>query len=109
VLPPYTSGVPPAAGTVGGVSYTWVLGNGNYMDTTANGVSFKNGDNILVNGSARIYVTGNFSMQGNSSITIAPGARLELYVGGASTTIGIVNNQGNCASFNYFGLPDNTS
>ena len=109
VLPPYQTGIPPAGDTVGGTNYTWVLGNANYMYTSANGASFKSGDKILVTGSATVYVTGSFTMQGNSSITIAPGAHLELYVGGASTTINVVNNGGTCNSFNYFGLPSNSS
>jgi hypothetical protein len=109
VLPPYATGVPPASGTVGGTNYTWVLGNNNYMYTGASGVSFKTGDTILVTGFARVYVTGDFNMQGGSSIIIAPGAHLELYVGGANTSINTINNSGNCSSFSYFGLPNNTS
>ena len=67
------------------------------------------GDTILVTGRARVYVTGDFIMQGSSSIIIAPGASLQLYVGGANTTISTLNNAGNCATFTYFGLPANTS
>ena len=48
-------------------------------------------------------------MQGSSSIIIAPGASLELYVGGANTSITTLNNAGNCATFTYYGLPGNTS
>ena len=56
-----------------------------------------------------VYVTGNFIMQGKASIAIAPGASLELYVGGARTSITTLNNAGNCANFSYFGLPANKS
>ena len=48
-------------------------------------------------------------MSGNSSITIGPGASLELYVGGANASIATLNNEGNCGTFSYFGLPGNTS
>jgi hypothetical protein len=46
-------------------------------------------------------------MSGQASITIAPGASLELYVAGAKTSITAVNNAGNCANFSYYGLPTN--
>jgi hypothetical protein len=48
-------------------------------------------------------------MQGGSSIIIAPGAALELYVGGANTSLATLNNSGNCSTFTYYGLPGNTS
>ena len=79
------------------------------MYTDSKGAELKTGDKILVTGRARLYVTGDFIMQGDSSIIIAPGASLELYVGGAKATIGTLNNGGNCATFTYFGLPNNTS
>lgn len=109
VLPPYATAIPPTGAAVGGTNYTWVLGNGNYMASDANGVKLKNGDTILVTGRARVYVTGDFIMQNGSSIIIAPGASLQLYVGGANTTIATLNNAGNCANFTYFGLPSNKS
>jgi hypothetical protein len=109
VLPPYQIGLNLGGGTINGTNYAIVLGNGNYMNTGANGVSIKNNETILVTGVARLYVTGNFDMQNGSTMIIASGASLELYVGGATTTIATLNNAGNCATFNYFGLPGNTS
>jgi hypothetical protein len=109
VLPPYQTAIPPAGGTVSGTNYTWVLGNSNYMYDDSRGAKFNSGDVILVTGRARLYVTGDFLMGGQSMITIAPGASLQLYVGGANTIIGTINNGGNCATFTYFGLPSNTS
>jgi hypothetical protein len=108
VSPPYAAGTQPTSGTNGGTSYTWLLGNGNYM-YTGSSADFNSGDKILVTGYARVYVTGNFNMRGTSTLIIAPGAHLELYVAGANTSIGAVNNGGNCNSFSYFGLPGNTS
>jgi hypothetical protein len=108
VSPPYTTATQPTSGTNGGVNYTWLLGNGNYM-YNGSSADFNSGDKILVTGYARVYVTGNFNMQGNSTLIIAPGAHLELYVAGATASIGTVNNGGNCNSFSYFGLPGNTS
>ena len=107
VLPPFETAIPPMGGMVSGTNYTWVLGNGNYK--SLGDTKLKSGDTILVSGSAILYVTGDFLMQGSSSIVIAPGANLQLYVGGANSTIGTLNNAGNCATFTYFGLPSNTS
>jgi len=110
VLPPYQIGLPPAGATINGTNYTWALGNGNYMvDNPKSSVKFGTGERILVAGRARLYVTGDFIMGGQSEIIIAPGASLQLYVGGANTVITTVNNAGNCATFTYFGLPSNTS
>jgi len=109
VLPPYASGFAPAGASVGGTNYAWVLGNGNYMSSDPSGAKFKNNDIILVTGKARVYVTGDFDMANGSRIIIAPGASLQLYVGGANTTIATLNNAGNCATFTYFGLPSNQS
>jgi hypothetical protein len=109
VLPPYQTAVQPASGTINGTNYAWVLGNGNYMYADSKGADFKTGDQILVVGRARVYVTGDFTMQGGANMILAPGASLELYVGGANTIIGAINNAGNCATFSYFGLPSNTS
>jgi hypothetical protein len=109
VAPPYQTGFSPASGTLDGTNYTWVLSTGNYIVTDPNGVSFNNNDSVLVTGFARVYVTASFIMGGKSQITIAPGASLQLYVAGANTSIGTINNAGNCSSFNYFGLPGNTT
>jgi len=110
VSPPYQAGLPPAGGTIAGTNYTWILGSGNYMvDNPKWDLKFSTGDKILVTGTARVYVTGDFLMSGQSQIVIAPGASLQLYAGGANTSITEVNNTGNCATFSYFGLPSNTS
>jgi hypothetical protein len=67
---------------------------------------------MLVTGNAVLYVSGNVSLSGNASITIAPGASLKLYVAGASASLGgngVVNVAGNATNFFYYGLPNNTS
>jgi hypothetical protein len=109
VLPPYTFALAPSGDTVLGTNYTWVLGNNNYFYGAANGAKLQTGDQVLVTGRARLYVTGDFIMSGGASITIAPGASLELYVGGANASLATLNNAGNCGAFTYFGLPSNTS
>ena len=109
VLPPYSTGLDPQGKVLNGTNYFWVLGNGNYMCTAASGVKLQTGDKILVTGRARVYVTDDFIMTGDSSILIAPGGSLELYVGGANASITTVNNAGSCADFRYYGLPGNTA
>jgi hypothetical protein len=109
VLPPYSSGLIPQGKDINGTNYFWVLGNGNYMDGASGGVKLQAGETILVTGRSRVYVTGDFIMSGASAIVIAPGASLELYVGGANASITTLNNAGNCSSFRYFGLPSNTA
>jgi hypothetical protein len=109
VAPPYSTGLPPAGATVAGTNYTWVLGDADYMYTDPSGAKFNSGDIIFVTGRARLYVTGDFIMGAGATMVIAPGASIQLYVGGANAGIGQVNNQGNCATFMYFGLPGNTS
>lgn len=99
----------PTSGTVGGVSYTYVLNNGNYLISS---VSLTGNQNIYVAGDAVFYVTGDFKMAGQSQLIIANGATLKLYVAGATTSIGgngVANNSGKASSFAYWGLPTNTS
>jgi hypothetical protein len=107
VLPPFQTAIQPAEATLNGTNYTWGLGDGNYLYDGSPDI--KTGDKIRVTGRAIVYVTGDFIMQGGSSIIIDPGASLRLYVGGDTTQITSLNNAGNCANFTYFGLPANTS
>jgi hypothetical protein len=98
-----------SAGTIGGISYDYVLGNGNYQ---AAGLSMSGQNKMYVTGTNTVlYVNGNFSMAGQSTIIIAPGASLKLYVSGASGDIGGngVVNPGTAMNFIYYGLPSNTS
>ncbi len=72
---------------------------------------------LVVSGVSTLYVTGNFTMQdmNSSVIQINSGASLTLYVGTpdtttpVSTTLTQVNTVGNALSFQYYGLPSNTS
>jgi len=68
-------------------------------------------DALFVTTNATLWVIGDFKVQGNGYISIAPGASLKLYVGG-STTIGgggLVNGSRLATSFSYIGLSSNTS
>ena len=97
----------PGSGTVNGTNYDYVLTGGNYQMSS---LSMSSSAKMYITGDAVLYVTGDFSMTGQSSIQLASGASLKLYVGGASGAIGgngIVNS-GNSSKFIYYGLPSNT-
>jgi type II secretory pathway pseudopilin PulG len=105
--PPNLSGaMEPSA--VSGDTNIFVLGSGGYA---VNGnLTIKSGETVLVNGHATLYVSGNLTMQGlSSAINIEPGASLKIYVAGPSAAFSRVNNTGNASTFQYFGLPTNTS
>ena len=98
---PFVSATPPPIGTVGGTNYNYVLGGGNYMLPSLSG-------NVIVQGDATLYVTGDVNFGNSDFLIIEPGAKLQLYVGGAKTTINtVVNNSGNAKAFTYFGLESN--
>jgi hypothetical protein len=105
VVQPYTSGSTPASGIVGGTTYTYILGNGNYKLNSFGG-------QVLVNGNATLLVNNSVSFTGGDFIYIAPGASLKLYVAAPSADIGgsgVINPSGLASAFSYYGLPSNTS
>ena len=108
---PFAVGLPPAPGNVGGTNYNFVLSSSDYSMSSFS-LSGNANNRMLVTGNARLYVTGNVSLSGSSSIVIAPGARLQLYVAGASAALGgngVVNGSASATNFSYYGLPSNTS
>ena len=116
VTAPFTIGLPPIAGNVGGTNYNYVLSSTDYMMSSLS-MSGSASTRMLVTGNARLYVTGNVSLSGSASIVIAPGARLQLFVGTASGPAasaslggtGIVNGSASATNFSYNGLPSNKS
>lgn len=99
----------PLGGNVDGVNYTYVLTSGNWELSS---LSLSGQQKVLVTGDATLYVRGDVSMSGQSTIQIQPGASLAMYVGGPSTSMhgnGIANREGNALAFQYYGLPTNTS
>lgn len=111
VLQPFSSGLLPGTITGAGGVVTNIVGSTNYM---INGnFTLRGGDVLYVSGKARVFVTGNFTMQsggGKSSlIRITQNSTLQLFVGGANSTFTSVDTVGNDVSFQYYGLPTNTS
>jgi hypothetical protein len=92
--------------TVNGVTYDYVLTNGNYQLSSFSG-------KMLVRGNAVLLVTDSFSMSGkNDVIMVTNNATLKLYVAAPSATIsgqGAINTSGSPTNLFYYGLPTNTS
>ncbi len=88
--------------------YALVLGSGNYMN---NSVSLNGNQAAYVQGDAVWYVPGDFSLGGNAQLIIAPGASLQLYVGGAADFRGngVANVNESALSFQFWGMPTCTS
>src|SRR5207247_4653542 len=65
-----------------GTNYNYVLTSGNYqIGLPASPASLDlNNKTVLVTGDVVLYVTGDFNLTGNGSITIAAGAALRLHV-----------------------------
>jgi hypothetical protein len=91
----------------GGTNYAILLKSDNYR--VAN-LSLQSGIMMVV-GHAVLYVIGTMDIGGTAKINIAPGASLTVYVGGPSASItgsGVVNQNSNPMSFQYYGLDTNT-
>jgi hypothetical protein len=102
VKKPFAAGLPPTSGTVNGVYYDYILGNGDYEVPSL-------GNKVLVAGHAVLYVAGNIQFTGPDVIDINSGASLAIYAAGATADFKTINNaNNNSASFQYYGLPTNT-
>jgi hypothetical protein len=90
-----------------GVTFPYVLGNMNSWQIPDLSSSL-----YITDPNTVVYVSSSFSLGSGTEIYICPGASLTLYVGAASASIGgqgVVNSSGVASSFNYYGLPSNTS
>jgi hypothetical protein len=116
---PYTGGGTPIPGLVGSSTATYLLtgtsglgnvvGSGDYVMTD---LSLQGNQFMYVSGNCRLVVTGSINISGNAYIEIANGGSLELFMAGASASLGgngVVNDGGYAINFLYFGLPTNTS
>ncbi len=110
VIMPSTTWMPvsPAPTVVNGKTYQYVFNSdGDYTIPGLTGNIY-----VSTNKSIRLKITGNVSLTGsNDEIRLGPGAKMKLYMVGASCKIagnGVVNDSGNANNFYYFGLPTNT-
>jgi hypothetical protein len=109
VVLPYTVGMVPISGSVGGVSYNYVLGTGNYVlqSGTLSGTVIVTGNaNLVIAKGAGIKMSG-----GSDTIIIQTNASLNLYVDTPTATINGqgVQNAGLANQFYYWGTPNNTT
>jgi hypothetical protein len=91
-------------------SVQYMLGNQNYI--YPGDFSINSGNVMVINGTASLYVSGKFSMNGGTTIYIAPGAKLNLWVNGSTTTFtggGVINDSGLAANLSYYGTTNNTT
>ena len=107
VQQPFTNNysMPGGARLKGGIHYDYLLGTGNYKLSSFGG-------KVLVNGDAVLWVTDSVSFGTGDFLEIAPGASLKLYVSAPTATfggLGILNDGGYAKSFQYYGMPANTS
>src|SRR6185369_12761253 len=89
-------------------SYSYVTDSGNYQMT---GLSMSGHSETLVRGDTVLYLTGDFSMAGQSQITILPGASLKIYVSGSASLAGngVMNLNQDASKYSIYGLPGCTS
>lgn len=92
---------PPQPGSIGSTNYTYLLAGFNYQTNSLYGSLFVTNDVEAV-----LYVTQDVNL---STLVVAPGASLKLYVGGGNTTFGQVIVSGSATNFQYFGLSGNTN
>jgi hypothetical protein len=96
----------PSSKKVGKVNYSFYMGqSGNYKLSSLSGA-------VYVAGDVTLWVTDSVNLGSSDYIYLAPGATLKLYVSAPSATIGgqgIINTDGYARSFQYLGLPTNTS
>lgn len=117
--PPDASGALPVqqndSKSPGYATNSYTLGSSTYI--VDGDFKVQNGETVYINGNATLWVQGNYTMLGGSSITIAPGYTLKVYVGTENTAAPVsanfttVNSEGsdaNAFNFQYYGLPSNT-
>lgn len=99
----------PTPAVVDGVYYDYALFNTKYSLTD---LRLTGSQKLLVRGNATLIVNRTIDLSGLSSIIIAEGASLDLYMNGESATIagkGVVNKTGNALNFQYWGTKNNKS
>ncbi len=113
-LPTVAAWYTPVSGTVGGLNYTYVLGNlGTYKLDNLTGSVYVSAPNTVLYVTTSISIGGSAGGKKNAApqINIDPGASLTIYMEGSTTSIsgnGIVNQSGVAKNFQYYGLPTNT-
>jgi hypothetical protein len=100
-----SNNIPTGGPWVGPTQYTNVT-SGTYQLS-----SFTSSGDVTINGNVVLYVTGDFKVKGNDTITIKPGGSLKLIAGGSVDLGGggVLNNTGYAVNFSIIGLNSCTS
>jgi Tfp pilus assembly protein PilX len=104
---PFTNGFSAlASGTNSykGTNYNYRLNSGNYQVGT---FQMNASETMVVASNATLYVTGDFTINGQASIYVAPGGNLKLYLGGNDNKLnggGISNGSGVATNLSIYGL-----
>jgi len=85
--------------------YTYVVAPGDWKFPSCN---FSSGG-VYVQGSARIWVDGSFRMSGTATVTLAPGATLEMYIGNPTSSSSVLMDLAGQCVINPTGIPANCS
>jgi len=89
----------------------YVVNNANY--SCPFGLKLTGGQTMMVQGNCNLYITGgDFTINSGCAIYIAPGAKLNVYMNGFTTSVaggGIVNQTGLASSYSYYGTTNNTT
>jgi hypothetical protein len=96
---PFTGGVPPLPGIVGGVLYSAVLDGGAFQMSTMLG-------KVIITDDSMVYVTGNINV---SSLVIQSNATVRIYCGGTAAFAAQNNKTQLASACMFFGLPTCTS
>jgi hypothetical protein len=97
--------------TTNGTTYGyWIVGSTDPKQPRKFPVA-KLDNGAYVTGYAALVVNDSLSVSGSKKITLAPGAKLDIYCKASSASISGdgIDNPGTAANFRYFGLPGNNS
>jgi hypothetical protein len=106
------SGSTPAAGSVSGTNYTYVVDGAANTKWNLGIVNISSGKSLVVTGGdVTLYVNGNFKTSGSGFVYVAPGASLKLYTTGtfAVSGTGVMNGTGFAGNLSIYGLGTSTS
>ncbi len=98
-----------SAFVVGTINTTTTLSSGDWQ---ADAIQLNASKTLTIDGTVRLYVTGDINITGSSAaIIIAPGGSLEIYAAGSVSIAGggVVNNTGAAVNNRFYGLPSSTS
>ena len=98
-------------GLLGGITYTYIFSSGNYK---IGALTLTTSQSILIAGPGTtiLYCDGGITEVGQSSVTIAPGASLKLYVNNGPISLtggGLMNNAGLASNCAIYGMTNCTS